>query len=201
MAKKIKFNTPESLVYVGLDCETSSDNFLSGKPISVGLTIFKEGILKEFSSLVAHDPSLDWSQEAENIHKIKALDLINAPLPSSVDETIFNWLNSELDFPSQNSLIAVGWNVNSFDFHFLKPQLPKSMSLFSRRVVELNSLIFLYSQTSLVNYRTFDELKENIKVEGRETLNSYAVKGREHEAGYDAALGLAIYSNLKEYIR
>ena len=55
MANKIKFNTPESLVYVGLDCETSSDNFQTGQPIQIGISIFTEGLLKEYQSFIFHD--------------------------------------------------------------------------------------------------------------------------------------------------
>ena len=201
MANKIKFNTPESLVYVGLDCETSSDNFQTGQPIQIGISIFAEGLLKEYQSFIFHDENDDWSAEAENVHHILPSTLLSAPLSSTVDEELLQWLNKELDHPATGTLVAVGWNVNSFDFHFLKPILPRSMDLFSRRVVELNSLIHLYSQTSLVGYRTFDELKEIVKSEGRETLAYYNIAGKEHQAAYDAALGLAILSNLKNLVR
>ena len=201
MANKIKFNTPESLIYVGLDCETSSDNFQTGRPIQIGISIYVAGQLKEYQSYINHRELDDWSAEAENIHHISPQTLLTAPEAQTVDEELFQWLNKELDYPAINSLVAVGWNVNSFDFHFLKPILPLTMGLFSRRVVELNSLIHLYSQTSLVAYRTFDELKEIVKSEGRETLDAYNIKGKEHQAAYDSALGLAIFSNLKDLIR
>jgi len=201
MANKIKFNTPESLVYVGLDCETSSDNFLTGRPIQIGVSIFASGLLKEYQSFIFHREIDDWSLEAQNIHHIDPQALLTAPSAQSVDDELFQWLNKELDYPASNSLVAVGWNVNSFDFHFLKPILPQTMGLFSRRVVELNSLIYLYAQTSLVAYRTFDELKEIVKSEGRETLDLYNIGGKEHQAAYDAALGLVIFSNLKDLIR
>lgn len=201
MVKKVKFNLQDSLIYVGLDCETSSDRFDTAKPIQIGATIYKNGELKTFGSFIRHDFEDDWSSEAYKIHKIDPLTLKKAPEAKYVDLELLEWLNVNLDYPDDESLIAVGWNVNSFDFHFLKPAFKKSLSLFSRRVVELNSLIFYLSGTQASNFQGFDQIKDSAKNVSRDIMKTHKIVGNDHDAVYDSALGLVVFSQLREFLR
>lgn len=198
---KMNFNLQESLIYVGLDCETSSDNFQIGRPIEIGVSIYKEGRILNYSSLIYHNILEDWSLEAELIHKITKDELKSAPQPEIVDNELYNWLQKNLEEPTPGSLVAVGWNVNSFDFHFLKPVLSKSLTLFSRRVVELNSLIYLLTNTHHYNYLGFDDVKESIKNEAKALLKDFNIAGNEHRAQFDSSHALAIFSKIKDKMR
>lgn len=186
----------ENIVYIGLDGETSSLGLSDGgKLIQAGVAIIVNGKMKVFTEYISWPMGMHWDQHAEAVHGISQELTQNGRYAENVDEELSNWLISELGEIAEYSLISVGWNVAAFDHPFFLHALPKTMQLVSRRAVELNSLCFAKASSGNVSadYETFDSIKSNAKDWGKQALAEQGIFGKEHDAGYDAALGLMVF--------
>jgi hypothetical protein len=93
----------------------------------------------------------------------------------------------------------VGFNVGSFDLPFLKQSLPILASRLSRRVVDLNSIIFSMSDTNA----KFEKIKADAKDYAFEKMNGMfdGFKNRQHDAEYDAVMSLYCFEYLRAVIK
>jgi len=191
----------DSMIYIGLDIETSDlkidDN---AKIIQLGLSCIVAGRPVVFSSMVKNEGETFISEESFSVHGISAGELVSAPSLSEVEYNAIKWLEELVDLSESEKLIAVGWNVNSYDLPFINKFMPNLRKFFSHRVVELNSLCYLLGGSSHFEYRSSDSIKLQAKNINKKLLGEFNVIGDEHDAGYDAALGLMIFAYFKNIV-
>lgn len=174
-------------IYIGLDCETSSRSLSSGgKLIQFGISFYSsDGGFYTFSDYVRNE-EMAWDSEAELIHGISYDYLADKRSAVDVDNDLYTIIK---DIKSSNyNLVAVGYNVGSFDLPFFNEAFPLSMSLFSHRVVDLNSLCFLLDSVySDPKGLTHSWSKPYLKDYAHSYMLSSGVNLQAHDAGYDAA--------------
>jgi hypothetical protein len=193
----INMYTPaEKIIFIGLDGETSSLQLENGgRLIQAGVALNIDGNFKVFNEYISWAQGMKWDQEAEAVHGIPQSLAQNGRYAQDVDLELSAWLIEELGEISKGSLISVGWNVAAFDHPFFNHALPTTMSYINRRAVELNSLC--YAETRKDPYSStnedFELIKSQAKAWGVDKLSQQDIIGREHDAGYDAALGLMVF--------
>lgn len=194
------------LPVIGVDCETSGSDINSNHAlIESGLAYFSEySGLQVFSSLLAPSDDFVWSESAASVHNIDLADVLSAPKQSDVDGRCLNFLSSlhvSYGLP-ENNLIAVGFNVASFDFPFFAKFLPQTFSRFSYRAIDINSLCFLLHGTPYKNHPlSWVEWKDLSKKQSLMFLERNNIVGAEHRAGFDAALGLGCFFFLQSFVK
>lgn len=180
-----------SLIYVGLDGEMSGTDLQHGsRLIQIGFALENGATYTSY----INPGEMTWSEEAEGVHKISQDRIPEFPLALDVDQAVYTFLTIHgASQKKRGRTIPVGWNVGSFDMPFVKFSLPLSYTLFSRRVVDLNSLCFALDGLNNLN---FDSWKKRSK--------EYAIEkiGYEdaHDAGWDARMSLYCFEFLKEKI-
>jgi hypothetical protein len=141
--------------------------------------------------------SMAWSDQAEEVHQFSQ-DYIekNGYDPASIDESLADWAN-----PSNHrrDFVMVGFNVGSFDRAFVRQSLPILFGRFSRRSVDLNSVIFSMSDTN----SDFEVLKAAAKKYAFEKMDGmfHGFSNRQHDAEYDAVMSLYCFEYLRSIIR
>jgi DNA polymerase III epsilon subunit-like protein len=177
-----------TFTYIGLDGEMSGTEINEGaRLIQIGLSLdeaWYEGYI--------NPGEMSWSEEAAAVHNISRDMLPTDENGADIDLHAYQFLLEQgCDPKRRHSTIAVGWNVASFDMPFVKLQLPKVYSLFSRRAVDLNSLCFALDGKDNLN---FDSWKKRSK--------QYAIEriGYEdaHNAQWDARMSLFCFYYLRE---
>lgn len=127
---------------LSIDIETSGTDPRVHGIIELGAVHVESGV--EFEAQVRHT-DLVVAPEAMRVNKVDVSTLddpARKPL-GQVDFEFLTWL-AELK-RTQNitgRLIAVGYNVASFDLAFINAQMSKSAAQFAHRAIELNSLCF-----------------------------------------------------------
>ena len=190
------------IVYIGLDGETSSlDLADGGRLIQAGVAISVGDKVKVFSEYISWPMGMHWDQHAEAVHGISQSLAQNGRYAENVDQELYNWIISELGEVDNGSLVSVGWNVAAFDHPFFHHALPKTMQLVARRAVELNSLCFAKAnfKNESATYETYDAIKSTAKDWGKKALTYQGITGKEHDAGYDAALGLMVFRYFNQF--
>lgn len=81
------------------------------------------------------------------------------------------------------SLTAVGWNVGSFDLHFLREDLPQTAAFFSHRVIDLTGIF-------IAHYG--ERWREEKDRSHREVADLLGV-AKWHDAGFDAVAALVAF--------
>lgn len=189
--------------FIGLDCETTGANIDDGASlIQVGAATFDStGVTDVYRSLV-NPGHLRWSHEAFAVHGIPADDVRAARPHSTVDAEAAAWLTQRTGAArGTRSLIAVGFNVGAFDFRFLNRWMPDTMSLFTHRCVDLNSLCFALDSTAPADSEsewTWTQWKAAAKTYAREQLQAADVHGGAHDAGWDAAEAVLCFTWLRK---
>lgn len=190
------------MTYIGLDLETSGTDIDAGAlPIQLGMA---NGLASSYSSLIGweqDDLMAGWSDRSAEVHGIPAQRVTigkshSAFAAETIDGWAVEWLTTALDRDiAPNSLVAVGWNVGSFDFPFVKRYLPKLGELFSYRFVDLNAVCFTLAESRRrasmkpdgeLGYKSW---KKRVKRASEEAMGH----GEWHDAGYDAAASLAAW--------
>lgn len=186
--------------YIGLDFETSGLQPALHVPIQIGISDGEHN----FSSLIGgwnwrHQPWTDdfegrpmavWSYDSEDVHHIQIDDLLFAPSVELVDGFAAKWVSEHFgDNPRKN--IAVGWNVASFDFQFLRKWMPETAKLFSYRSVDLNALVFGLVEAPGSEW-SYDALKAHANDRAEHMLYyDHGLAPAFHNAGYDARAAVA----------
>lgn len=183
--------------YIGLDGEMSSSNIhTGGKLIQIGMARIVKGSIETIGILLNPGKDMEWSEEAQAVHRFTKENLAsNGLMPDSVDWDLAQWASAN---SIKKDTIAVGFNVGSFDMPFLEQSLPELRSKFSRRSVDLNSVIFAMANTD----REVQKIKQASKKYAREKMQGLfsGFKDREHDAEYDAAMALYCFEYLRTLI-
>lgn len=181
------------ITYIGIDGEMSGNDIDAGhKLIQIGLAKYVDGEMRSIGYLL-NPGEMAWSEEAEKVHQFTREDVKDYGIhPGIVDPILARWANPSTQ---KRDFVMVGFNVGAFDRPFIKQTLPELYTKFSRRSVDINSIIFGLSNTDKEFNRIKEAAKEyaSIKMEGM--FNDF--RNREHDAEYDAVMSLYCF----EYLR
>ena len=176
---------------------------MSGNDIEAGARLIQIGMAKYSDDKMTSigkllNPGLmSWSDEAESVHQFtKEYIEQNGYDPATVDEELAQWANPK---SQRRDFVMVGFNVGSFDRPFVKQCLPILFNKFSRRSVDLNSVIFSMSETNT----QFERIKGRSKDYAFEKMEGMfdGFKDRQHDAEYDAAMSLYCFEYLRGIIK
>jgi len=186
------------ITYIGIDGEMSGTDIDSGhKLIQIGMAKYDKSGTIEHVGYPLNPGEMEWSMEAQEVHQFTREDVSGyGILPSIIDPIAARWAN-----PGQQrrDFVMVGFNVGSFDRPFIKQTLPLLYGKFSRRSVDLNSVIFSMADTNT----KFERIKGNAKdyaIEKMEGMFS-GFKNRQHDAEYDAVMALYCFEYLRSIIK
>ena len=185
------------ITYIGIDGEMSGTDIDAGhKLIQIGLAKYINGQMASIGYLI-NPGEMEWSLQAEEVHQFSREYINKYGLsPASVDIAASLWANPG---EQKRDFVMVGFNVGSFDRPFIKQTLPFTYGKFSRRSVDLNSVIFSMSDTN----SQFERIKGRAKDYAFEKMDGMfdGFKNRQHDAEYDAVMSLYCFEYLKGLIR
>lgn len=184
-------------LYIGIDGEMSSSELQEGgKLIQIGLTVRTATGLDTLTLLInPEDPDMQWSAEAAAVHNIPLEKvLLQGRSNDQVDELCYHWLISRGADPRKRKLtIPVGFNIIGFDMPFIKAQLPKTYSLFSRRMADLNGMIWMLQGK---DGHGFTGWKDQALEYAHNLLDDH----NPHDAGWDSARHLLCFEFFKKLV-
>lgn len=118
--------------------------------------------------------------------------LAHGPTHGEVDLDLYRSLDEQADV-RDGCLIAIGWNVASFDMQFIKRWLPLTFKKFAHRSIDLNAVCFT------IDPYNWEAIKKAVKASAeREILDRTGIKPNEHNAGYDAMAGYQAWQHLQD---
>ncbi len=185
------------ITYIGLDGEMSGNDIDAGhKLIQIGMAKYIDGYMASIGTLL-NPGVMEWSQQAEEVHQFSREYIEqNGEDPAMVDPMLADWANPT---KQRRDFVMVGFNVGSFDRAFVKQSLPILFGRFSRRSVDLNSVIFAMSETN----SQFERIKASSKEYAFEKMHGMfeGFKDRQHDAEYDAVMSLYCFEYLVNVIK
>lgn len=195
---KLKENS--DLVFAGVDIEaTSADLEAGGRICQIGVCL--EPGSGFVSDIGWSDSYYTWEAKALEVNGFTLERIEAGPPPEDVDRELYVWLTDQ--GIQERRLVAVGFNVASFDAPFIKHALPRSWSLFARRSVDLNAVCFTYGSCKLYSggAMLWSTWKRWAKRTANERLQAqYGVATHEHDALFDAQQALVAWQWLREQI-
>lgn len=185
------------ITYIGIDGEMSGTDIDAGhKLIQIGLAKYINGQVASIGYLI-NPGEMAWSLQAEEVHQFSKEYINKYGLsPESVDIASSTWANPSTQ---KRDFVMVGFNVGSFDRPFVKQTLPLLYEKFSRRSVDLNSLIFSMSDTN----SQFERIKARSKEYAFHKMEGMfqGFSNRQHDAEYDAVMSLYCFEYLRGLIK
>mgnify|MGYP001583711708 CR=1 FL=1 len=136
-----------------------------------------------------------WTQEALDVNKFTHERIVSGPRQWQVDSELVAWLRARSIVEDGSKLVAVGFNVASWDLPFVRYYLPRFSKSLSYRTVDLNAVLFAAEQVTGLSYNS---IKDHAKRYAKKVLaktGAYPV-AMPHDAGYDAAASLAAFEYL-----
>lgn len=181
------------LEFAGVDIETTGSDIDAGAGIcQIGVYLGGDNSSIPNNSFVSdirpHDGALV-TDEALQINGFTRERFSRADSSLYVDLSLRDWLQSH--GITGRTLIAIGWNVGTFDLRFIKKFLPLTFELFSYRTIDLNAVCFTIDPIHGV-----DKLKKRVKTYAKNVIGSE----NWHDALYDAKASLIAWERLKELI-
>ena len=187
------------MLFVGIDGEMSSSEIDSGgKLIQIGVSVRVDGELRSFEALI-NPGEMDWCPEAAQVHQIpKETIELQGRSQDSVDQELYQWLVNQGANPKRRAkTIPVGFNIIGFDMPFIKKQLPLSYSLFSRRMADLNAMLWLLNGKEDNGHAvSFEGWKTKALNWAESQLSDF----KPHDAEWDAKRHLLCYEYLQSVI-
>jgi DNA polymerase III epsilon subunit-like protein len=185
------------ITYIGIDGEMSGNDIDEGHElIQIGLAKYVDNEMQSIGYLI-NPGEMVWSMQAQEVHQFTREDVEEYGIhPEIVDEVVSSWANPT---GQRRDFVMVGFNVGSFDRPFIKRTLPSLYEKFSRRSVDLNSVIFSMSKTN----SEFEKIKRNSKEYAFEKMEGMFIgfKDRQHDAEYDAVMSLYCFEYLQQLIK
>ena len=183
--------------YIGLDGEMSGTDLKGGhRLIQIGLAKYDDfGNVVSTASLI-NPGEMAWSDQAEQVHQFSREHIESYGVePPVVDAEMTDWINAH----SKRDTVMVGFNVSSFDRPFVEYTLPGLYNKFSRRSVDLNSIIFAMSNTD----SKFQKIKGRAKDYALEKMEGMfdGFKNRQHDAEFDAVMALYCFEYLRGLLK
>lgn len=183
--------------YIGIDGEMSGTDIDAGhKLIQIGMAKYVDSRVVSIGVML-NPGEMAWSDQAEEVHQFSREYIREwGEHPSTVDNLLADWANPT---PHKRDFVMVGFNVGSFDRPFIKQQLPITYGKFSRRSVDLNSVIFSMSDTN----SAFERIKGRAKDYAIEKMDGMfdGFKDRQHDAEYDAVMSLYCFEYLRKLVK
>lgn len=184
------------MLFVGVDGEMSGTDIEKGhRLIQIGLSVMTDRGLESISFFIRPRNGMVWSEESAKIHNIPIETLIQHGLDEGiVDGALYDWLLLHGANPKQRAKnIPVGFNIIGFDMPFIKMQLPKTYSLFSRRMADLNGMLWLLHGK---NNKDMDSWKKMALDYAEINLPDF----NPHDAEWDAKRHLLCFEYLRSVI-
>jgi DNA polymerase III epsilon subunit-like protein len=182
--------------YIGIDGEMSGTEIESGhKLIQLGMAKYVDDRIASIGVML-NPGAMAWSEQAEEVHQFSRSYVERmGEDPAMVDQMLADWANPT---KHRRDYVMVGFNVGSFDRPFIKQQLPITFAKFSRRCVDLNSIIFAMSE----NNTQFERIKNKSKEYAFEKMEGMfeGFSNRQHDAEYDAVMSLYCFEYLRALI-
>lgn len=182
--------------YIGIDGEMSgTDIDLGHKLIQIGMAKYDNDRVISVGAIL-NPGIMEWSVQAEEVHKFTRETIEkHGEDPAMIDESLAEWANPSTQ---RRDFVMVGFNVGSFDRPFIKQQLPITYGKFSRRSVDLNSVIFAMTSTN----SKFEKIKAQSKEYAFRKMEGMfeGFKDRQHDAEYDAVMSLYCFEYLQSII-
>lgn len=195
-----------TLLVFGLDGEMTEANIADGgRMFQIGIAAHTgadgepAGIPDTFSALFCPGRVYAWSPRAEGVHGYTQEEVEAAAPAGEVDEALCAWLLERgAQESSRGGMLAVGFNVGSFDMPHMALVLPRAHALFSRRTIDLNALCFtLDGHVYGGSPASWSGWKRMAKSYAERTIHASGRSGAEHDAGYDALLHLHAWRFLR----
>ena len=197
-------NENEALVLLGLDGEMSAAELEEGgRLIQAGFAVRTSQGLEVFEALISWGDDMSWDPRAALLHGLQEQDVRDAQTPSEVDDAAYEWLMARGGVEGRRQMVAVGFNVGAFDLPFFRQALPRTMTLISRRSLDLNAVCFTLDgwDPRSEDTRSWSGWKRSAKKAAAKMLDAAGIGGSEHSAGYDAALAIGCVEYLRREIR
>lgn len=185
------------MTYIGIDIETTGLNPAQGhRLIQIGLYMGGQMAFKIVKDVLPIG-SMTIDQSALNVNGFN-LARIGAGTPNDeIDYDLYNQLHGIYKF-NEGDIIAVGWNVGSFDMDFIKKEMPKFATLFSHRCCDLSGAAMLISDA--LGWGNWRDLKAHVQSEVEKEMAGGA-PSKWHDAGWDAEAAYKAMPILKRFIK
>lgn len=174
------------MTFAGIDIETTGLEPGKHRLIQLGVA-FVEGDHYKYD--VCPEGNITIDAEALAINKFTLKRIADGMPTSEADAHIYEILSHEFK-PAE--ITAVGWNVGSFDYSFLKREMPKFASLISHRVADLTAIAML-AAVKRGKYTNYRDIKEQWHTKAEAVLGETAIW---HDALWDARAALAVWQML-----
>ena len=163
--------------------------------IQIGLSVRTEAGIESIGYLLKPRLDMLWDDDAAKVHEIPLERLERQGLDEKeVDELVYQWLVSHGANPKQRGkTIPIGFNIIGFDMPFIKLQLPKTYSLLSRRMADLNGMLWLLHGK---NRKNMDSWKKMALDYAQLNLPDF----NPHDAEWDAKRHLLCFEYLRSVI-
>ena len=187
--------------FIGLDGEMTGgtktlDFYKEYQLCQIGIALSYDDI---FSSDIGFDEgSYKVTEQALEVNKFTHERIQSGPRQGEVDSELVTWIRErilEANKPFGLKLIAVGWNVSSWDMPFVRQYLPRFAEWVWYRAVDLNSVVFTAQK---VTGQSYDAIKGGAKRYAEKVIK-HSVEW--HSAGYDAAASLAAWDYLIKLLK
>ncbi len=179
---------------IGLDGEMSGADIEKGCGlIQAGFANYTNDGLNIFSRIL-NPGEMTWQEKAATVHNIPLKTIQSSPDASIIDKECKQWLLEQGAKEGRREVITTGFNVGAFDLPFFRKYLPETMSLISRRSIDLNSLCFTLEgwDPNPTAPRDWLGWKRSAKKYAAKELDKHGWAENAHDAGWDA--GEAIYA-------
>jgi DNA polymerase III alpha subunit (gram-positive type) len=185
------------ITYIGIDGEMSGTDIEAGhKLIQIGLAKYNEDGGVDKIGYLINPGEMAWSMEAQEVHQFTKDHIdFHGMKPDYVDSQVSQWANPSTH---RRDFVMVGFNVGSFDRPFIKQTLPLTYGKFSRRSVDLNSVIFSMADTNTQFERIKGRAKDYAIAKMEGMFEGFS--NRQHDAIYDAVMSLYCFEYLRGII-
>lgn len=184
------------MLFVGIDGEMSGTEIEKGhRLIQIGLAVHTDRGVETIGFYLKPREDMVWNEESAKVHQIPLETLeLHGMDEQKVDDILFDWLLLHGANPRQRAkTVPVGFNIIGFDMPFIKLQLPKTYTLFSRRMADLNGMLWLLHGK---NNKNMDSWKKMALDYAEMNLPDFYP----HDAEWDAKRHLMCFEYLRSVI-
>lgn len=185
-------------IYAGIDIETSNTDYRTGGVLQIGIKS-EDGF--EFVS-DCNPGVVEFEAEALAVNGF-TMERVDAAQPVGVVDVNLQAALREFYGAEQVRMVAVGFNVGTFDLPFIIKGFPLFQKYLSYRAVDLNSVLFTLDRArrGVNGVMRYDGLKKAAKAQAAEVLAAKGTAANWHDALYDAKAGLLAWKYLCEKVR
>lgn len=171
-----------NLIFAGLDLETTGSDYNKHGICQLGF------FTPDFQYSIDINPGdVEIQEEALQVNKFTKERISNGMYYTTVDDRLVE----DFHFVERDRhIIAIGWNVGSFDVPFIKKFLPKFHKMLSYRTVDLNAICFTINPAKMEKTKKLAKKYAEIKI-GETNW---------HDALYDAKAAYWAWEYLREAV-